>query len=196
MHEEVVVLWRVAIAIGVAVPGRKVNAELQPVLVAGGLYFLHHIAFAAAPLRRGNRVPCCCRGPKAEPVVVFGCKDSHFETSLLQCFCPLPGIEVLGVEKRRVFLSRAPFAACKSIYSEMQEGCHFQFLPCQLTWRGHEPRGHVNFLFRRGTGRKHNLFFIIFSAAPPECEQCRAHYEQRGRMNLVCHGIVFMVLPV
>jgi hypothetical protein len=92
---------------------------------------------------------------------MLGGQDDHLETGLAERADPLLRIEVRRVEQGRIFLPVTPFLPGESVHSEMQEGCHLEFLPFQLAFSRDEACRHFHFLFERAAIREYQMLFVI-----------------------------------
>ena len=159
--EEAVVGGGIAVAIGVAVPGGKVDTELDAIFLAGITQFANDIAFAVLPRGGGYGVAGGLCGPEAEAVVMLRGDEGHLETGVLEGTHPLFAIQGRGVEDIRVFSSIAPLTTGESIHTKVQESSQLHRLPLQLLGSGNETGGHVELLGGGGGGGESNVLFII-----------------------------------
>ena len=149
--EEAVIGLRIAVAGGVPVPRREVDAEFHSVALAGVAHLADHVATALPPRRRGHRMARGLRRPEAEAVVVLGREDHHAEAGLFERPDPLVGIECRRIEQRRILRTVAPLPVGEGIDPEVQEGRQLHPLPGQLGFRGYQPGRQGDLLVERGT---------------------------------------------
>ena len=126
---------RATVVSAVAVPRRKVDAESDAVAPGGFRDIAHHVAVAAAPRARTNRVFRGGGGPQAETVMMLGGEDDAFHAGLRQRFHDRVRVESRGGEKVWILVAVAPLLAGERIHGEMQKRGGFELMPAEL------PRG-------------------------------------------------------
>ena len=62
-------------------------------------------------------------------------EDDPSHTRLLTDACPLPTVELGGIEDLRIFVSEAPLLVSIGVQRVVDEGIHLHFLPAQLVFR-------------------------------------------------------------
>ena len=100
------------------VPGREIEARLDAVFTASITKFLYHIPLQGAVhdlMVRQRRIP------EAEAVVMLGRQDRGGEAALLQDPCPLPAVQLAGIEDRRRLGAVAPLHIREGIDGEVEE---------------------------------------------------------------------------
>ena len=120
----------------VAIPRRKVDAELHLAARRGLRNIAHHIALPAAPGALKYGVVGGLGGPKAETIVVLAGEDHAAHAGIRQRAHDGIGIELFGVEDVGVFVAVAPFLIGERVDREVQEGGEFQVVPGQLPRAG------------------------------------------------------------
>ena len=130
-------VFRPAIIFVVAVPGRKINAELQSLPTASGGNLFHHVAFAAAPRAVLHGMLGVSAGPKTEPIVVLGGQDQIPEPGLPRDMRPLTRIQLARIKQPGSFRAVAPLPVRECVHAEMQETVELHFVPAKLPSRRH-----------------------------------------------------------
>ena len=125
----------------VAVPGREVDAEAQPVTAAGVGELTHQVALSIAPRRALHAVVGIGRGPEAEAVVVLGRQHDPLHAGRLERADPLVAVQSRGVEGRGGRIAVAPLHVVEGVESVVDEGVGFEALPGQLPGIGHGTYG-------------------------------------------------------
>ena len=146
-----------AVVLVVAVPGRKIDAELQPVLAAGVGDLPHHVALAVLPRAVLHRVLGVLARPEAEAVVVLAGEDQPAHAGLLGRADDLVGVEVGGIEDFLRLVAVAPFLVGEGVDGEVQEAVDLQVVPAELPRAGHGAIGLRRVgRVRRGAGKEEN----------------------------------------
>ena len=133
IQEMSVVDGRIAVRFLVAIPWRKVNAELQADFPAGARNFADNISFASAPrtaLYTMFRVPAW---PEAETIMMLCCDYDEFHAGILDGSSPLARVQVGRVKNARVLCAFSPLLVHERIHAEMDEGDELKFLPGELS---------------------------------------------------------------
>ena len=78
-------------------------------------------------------------GPQTETIMVFGSKNHHLESGILEGFHPLTAVKIGGIKHLGIFLTVTPLAVGKRIYAEVKKGGHLEVLPLKLTCIGYKP---------------------------------------------------------
>src|SRR5581483_11432147 len=101
----------------VAVPGRAINAELEPAFLAGIGQFADHVAFAILPGAVPDAMPGRGGRPKAKSIVMLGGENNSLEAAFPCGPHPLVTVKVRGVEKFWIFVAQPGAAAGKRVHS-------------------------------------------------------------------------------
>ena len=134
---EVVHIGRRAIVGLVAVPGREIERQLQPVLAAGFRQFGHNVTLAVLVGRPADVVVRALEGPQAETVVVLGGQDDSLHACRHKGLGPLLTVQPGGLESLGVGIPIPPFAVIEGVQAEMDEGISLHLLPGHLLGFGH-----------------------------------------------------------
>ena len=129
----------------VAVPRRKIDAELESVPAAGIGQLPHQIPLAAAPRGVLHAVLGIGRRPETEPVVVLGREHHAFHSGGPERPHPLVAIQIRRVERRSRSIAVPPFHVVERIEPVMDEGVGFQLLPSELTGIRHRKKRRGSF---------------------------------------------------
>ena len=116
----------------IAVPGRKVNPELQPVLAAGCLPLAYPVAFSVAPGRTGDIVVGRAGRPHTEASVVFRIDEESLRSGFLGTEHDLFGIEVYGIDDLGRLVAPAPVFIKVIDLIELNHVIHLHLMPLQL----------------------------------------------------------------
>ncbi len=191
-------VFRPAVVLVVAVPGRKVDAELQAVPPAGVGNLAHHVPLTALPGAVLDRVLRVLRRPQAEAVVMLGREDQPLHACLLRRAHNLVGVERAGIEDRFRLIAVAPFLVGEGIHREVQKAIELQILPRPLSRAG---QGAV----RLGRVRRQGNARHVQADSRQQQSHCRAFHnrlldrlllrEAAGARMSVIPGRVATVLP-
>lgn len=116
----------------VAIPGRKVKPQSDTCFPSSVSKVTHNVTTAIPPGARADRVVGVVGGPQAEPIVVFGGENDARKARVFGDLDPLSGVELRGVEDRRVSVACAPLGVREGIGSEVEEHGHVPELPLEL----------------------------------------------------------------
>ena len=116
----------------VQVRRRKVNGQLEAVGARGIGHFQHNVALAITPRTGCDRVRGVASRPHAESIVVFADEHDHLATESLHRVEPFVGIQFLGIENRRVFMTAAPFHFVERVHAEVEKERPLQPHPVRL----------------------------------------------------------------
>ena len=130
-HVKRVVVVR-AISRLVAVPGREVEARVEPLRACRLCQSPHHVPFAVSPRTADYVMLGVGAEPERKPVVVFGREEHRFETGLPRHTGPLPRAEVRRLKHAQVFRTVASFPVGKRVDGEVQKRRLLVFLPLKL----------------------------------------------------------------
>ena len=73
-------------------------------------------------------------------------EDNPSHTRLLTDACPLPTVELGGIENLRIFVSESPLLVSIGVQRVVDEGIHLHFLPAQLVFRWRRQRTRLNYI--------------------------------------------------
>ena len=137
----------------VAIPRRKVDAELESTRVTRITQFTQHITASRFPRTRRYRVRAQLRRPIAETIVMLGGDDHALDARVFHHAHPLRRIKRAGIEHLRRLITMPPLFIRKRVGAEVDEASELHLLPRELTRgrQGQDRRGrrdHDDFLIR------------------------------------------------
>src|SRR6185312_8059653 len=124
----------------IPVPRRKIDPETHSIFFAGVGYLFYDVPVTVLIRSVFYCVLRVFAWRKTKTVVVFCSKDNLFETCSLDYSHPLPGVQLRGIELRKILLPVAPFLVGERVDPEMKERRQLQFLPAQLSRRWNDMR--------------------------------------------------------
>ena len=130
----VVLLARTVLRV-VAIPWRKIDAELESCFATRVAEFAQDVALAILPRARSHGVGAERRRPVAEAVVVLRGDDDSLHSRVLHDTDPLARVELGRVEHRRRIGAMAPLHAREGVRPEVDEPRELKVLPRELPRR-------------------------------------------------------------
>ena len=116
----------------VAIPGREIDAELEPELAARARQVADDIAPAVLPRAAFDRVRGEAARPQREAVVVLGSEDQSLHAGVSRDRGPLARVERGRIEGRLGLVTVAPLLVGEGIHREVDEAVELALVPGEL----------------------------------------------------------------